>query len=256
MFGYYWHMNWLLYMSLFHLFLWCQNRWVKRTRTDGVDADLAMFQVDGPGTREGPYSNLGCAVNSWPFDSFGCAGRSIWNNRTAILKQRKRFLYREQQPFHVDAEYFIKMWFGKYPQGCEFQQACIGKEDIDSTVLPLHRGVQMIKICEIWDVTLNTGDFFADLLDSCIKFALAEIVDKNVRALCDESLCCGEAYATVSAVMTAIFPSSLFMILAYVGNIWVFKSTIIIPPVDQGEKDIIRIFVQVVVQVRDWNKKF
>ena len=107
-------------------------------------------------------------------------------------------MYREYQPFHVDAEYFIKMRFGNCPQWCEFQQACIGEEDIYSAFLLLHRGLQPIKICEIWDVTLNTGDVFADLLDSCLKFALAEIVDKNVRTLCDESLCHGEAYAIVS----------------------------------------------------------
>ena len=37
---------------------------VNRTRIDGVDADLALFQIDCPSTREGPYGDLGCAVNT------------------------------------------------------------------------------------------------------------------------------------------------------------------------------------------------
>lgn len=41
------------------------------TRTDGVDADLALFQIDSPGTCEGPDGGLGCAVNTGPFESFG-----------------------------------------------------------------------------------------------------------------------------------------------------------------------------------------
>jgi hypothetical protein len=53
----------------------------------------------------------------------------------------------------------------------------------------LHRRVQLIKICD--------GDVFADLLDSCIEFALVVIVDKYIRVLCDEPLCRDEAYATV-----------------------------------------------------------
>ena len=47
------------------------HRCVYRTRTDGVDADLALLQIDSPGTREGSDGGLGCAVNTGPFESFG-----------------------------------------------------------------------------------------------------------------------------------------------------------------------------------------
>ena len=47
------------------------HRCVYRTRTDGVDADHALLQIDSPGTREGSDGGLGCAVNTGPFESFG-----------------------------------------------------------------------------------------------------------------------------------------------------------------------------------------
>ena len=47
------------------------GRGVNRARTDGVDADLAVFQVDCPCTRKRSYSGLGCAVNTESLEPFG-----------------------------------------------------------------------------------------------------------------------------------------------------------------------------------------
>jgi hypothetical protein len=51
------------------------------------------------------------------------------------------------------------------------------KEYIDSTFLLINHVVQTIKICQIWDVTLNTDDIFAYLVDCFIKLALTSAGD-------------------------------------------------------------------------------
>jgi hypothetical protein len=79
-----------------------EARCVGRTRTDGVDTDFAVFEVDRPRTRERPYRGLGCPVNTQSLVSFGPVDRSSENDRTTVLKERKCFLYREQKPFHID----------------------------------------------------------------------------------------------------------------------------------------------------------
>jgi hypothetical protein len=64
------------------------HRCVNRTRTYGVDSDLALFQLDCPGASERPYGGFGCAVNGCRWESFGCSDRSIQNDGTpsSVLK--------------------------------------------------------------------------------------------------------------------------------------------------------------------------
>ena len=57
------------------------------------------------------------------------------------------------------------MGFSNPSDMCEFDDAGVGKKDIDVAFLLLHRGIQPIQICEICHVTLKTGDVFADLFD-------------------------------------------------------------------------------------------
>jgi hypothetical protein len=60
---------------------------------------------------------------------------------------------------------------------------------------------------------LNTCDVvFADLLDCRIKLALAATCDENMCPFFHKPLCRGQTYAAASPVMTATFPSSLFII--------------------------------------------
>ena len=53
-----------------------EGRCVYRTRTNGVDTDLALFQIDGPRTSEGSDGRLCCAVNTHRLVSFGSYDRS------------------------------------------------------------------------------------------------------------------------------------------------------------------------------------
>ncbi len=58
-----------------------------------------------------------------------------------------------------------------------------GEDDIDATVLLLHRGIQAIKVRETGDIPLNRGHILADLSYCCIQFALTATGDVDVRAL-------------------------------------------------------------------------
>ena len=44
-------------------------RRVDRTRTNGIDTDLALFKIDCPSARERPYRGLGRAVNTEPLEA-------------------------------------------------------------------------------------------------------------------------------------------------------------------------------------------
>jgi hypothetical protein len=61
---------------------------------------------------------------------------------------------------------------------------------------------------------LNTGNvvFASDLVYSCIEFALAATIDKNISTLFYEPLCRGKAYAAAAACDDCTFPSSRFMV--------------------------------------------
>ena len=50
-----------LFLSLYRAI---EDGCVDRARADGVDADLAVFQIDRPCTSKRPYCSLGCTVNS------------------------------------------------------------------------------------------------------------------------------------------------------------------------------------------------
>jgi hypothetical protein len=65
---------------------------------------------------------------------------------------------------------------------------------------------------------LDTGDVvvvIADLLYCRVEFALTSAGDENVGTLVDEPLCRGKAMPLLPPVITATFPSSLFILFFY-----------------------------------------
>ena len=48
----------------------------------------------------------------------------------AVLKQRKRLLHGEKKPFDVDAECFVEVGFGDFPQGGQFPNAGVGEQNV------------------------------------------------------------------------------------------------------------------------------
>ena len=115
------------------------------------------------------------------------------------MQQRQRLLHSEEQPFDVAVERVIKVFLSDCAKRSEFAAAGIRKDDVDAALLLLHNRVQPIKIREIRDIALNPCDVLADLLHRRIEFALTATGDKNICALCDESLCRGETDTAIPA---------------------------------------------------------
>src|SRR5215213_682123 len=81
------------------------------------------------------------ALYTKPANSLGCGHRGIQIDGTtattaAILKQRKRLLHGEQKSFDVDAECFVEVGFGDFPQWRQFPNAGVGEQNVDAAVLP------------------------------------------------------------------------------------------------------------------------
>jgi hypothetical protein len=128
---------------------WC----VYRAGTDGVDADPALLQIYRPGARKRAHGCLGCVVDTKSANPLGCGHRGIQNDgaaAAAILKQRKRLLHGEQKPFDVDAECFVEVSFGNFPQWGQFPNAGVGEQDVDVALLSLlHSGIQPVKVRKV-----------------------------------------------------------------------------------------------------------
>src|SRR5690349_9343237 len=84
-----------------------------RARADGVDTDLALFQVERPGARERSHGSLGSAVDAESFPCcHGSGSRSVEDDRTALVQERQRLLHGEEDAFHIGVEGVMKLLFG------------------------------------------------------------------------------------------------------------------------------------------------
>jgi hypothetical protein len=70
-------------------------------RTNGVDADLAVFEIRAECAREGTHGGFGCAVHAERGRSCYGDDRRIQSDRASILKERERFLHGEQKTLDV-----------------------------------------------------------------------------------------------------------------------------------------------------------
>src|SRR5258707_13732024 len=105
---------------------------------DGVDTDMAIFQVERPGARERAHGSLGSAVDAESF--LHCSGSenpSVEDDRTALVQERQRLLHREEDAFHIGVEGVSKLFLGNIAQGGSSSAASVGKEHIDAAMLPL-----------------------------------------------------------------------------------------------------------------------
>src|ERR1700681_4403448 len=81
------------------------------------------------------------------------------------------------------------MLFGDGPKGNKFANAGVGENDIDS---PLHLRdgfVKTIKVSQLGNVSLNSGNVGADCLHGLVEFLLAAARDEDIGTLLDEQLC-------------------------------------------------------------------
>src|SRR6266850_4265346 len=81
------------------------------------------------------------------------------------------------------------MLFGDGPKGNKFANAGVGKNNIDS---PLHLSdglVKTIKVSQLGNVSLDSGNVGADCAHGIVEFLLAAARDENIGTLSHEELC-------------------------------------------------------------------
>src|SRR5580693_5002367 len=91
------------------------------------------------------------------------------------------------------------MLFGNGSKGNEFAHAGISENDVDS---PLGLGyglVETIKVGQLGDVALNSGNVGADCLRSLVEFLLATARYEDIGTLFDEKFCRSELNPFCSA---------------------------------------------------------
>src|SRR5262245_64592469 len=71
-------------------------------------------------------------------------------------------------------------------------------EDVEASLLPLHRDEQPVEVREVGDVAWHAGDMLADLPDRCFEFRLTAAGDEDVGALGDEPPGGGQADAAAA----------------------------------------------------------
>jgi hypothetical protein len=73
------------------------------------------------------------------------------------------------------------------------------EHDVQAPAAVGHRGVELVEIPLLTDITLHAGDVLADFLHRRIEFGMTPSADEDVRALLDEPLGGGQAYACRTA---------------------------------------------------------
>src|SRR6266481_3742287 len=176
---------------------------------DGVDPDLAVFQIGGPRTRKRTHSSLGCAVNAKCRHALHGNDGSVQDDGPSVDQQRKRLLYGEEKSFDIRAERLVEMRLGDGSQRSEFTAAGIGEDNINAACFLLDRRIQPVEVRKVRYVALNSGDVLADQLDGLIEFALTATGDEDLGTLCDKALRGGEADAAVASGYDCYFPFEL-----------------------------------------------
>src|ERR1700733_8417107 len=76
------------------------------------------------------------------------------------------------------------------PKGNKFSKAGVGENNIDS---PFYLGnglVKTIKVGQLGNVSLNSGNVGADFLDGLVELFLPAASDEHIGTLFDKKLCC------------------------------------------------------------------
>src|SRR4029077_19906224 len=146
---------------------------VDRTGTYRVDANVAILQVRGPRARERTQRGFRRAVNAIRGKPFASHDGRVQDDRAAVRYQWKRFLHREQQPFHIGAEDRVEMLLGDRAERRVRGYTRIREHDVELALLALDLRKEPVEIGELCDVTLHAGDIFADVLQSCSQLRVA-----------------------------------------------------------------------------------
>jgi len=105
------------------------------------------------------------------------------------------------------------MLFGDCPEGNKFANASVGKNNIDSPLYLRDGLVETIKVGQFGNVSLYARNVAADRLYGLVEFLLATARDEDVRTSLTNSFAAANPIPSVPAVITAVLPSRLWVIV-------------------------------------------
>ena len=85
------------------------------------------------------------------------------------------------------------------PSGGQRQEAGVGEQDVEASLLTLYGGEQPVEVRQVRDVAPHAGYVLTDLPHRLIEFCLAAAGDEDISPFVYELFCRGEANATVAA---------------------------------------------------------
>jgi hypothetical protein len=186
-----------------------QARGVDGAGAYGVHADVALFQVGGPGAREGTDGGFCGALNAIRRETFTGDDGGVEDDGGAVGEQRKGFLHGEEQAFHVDVEDGVEVLFGDFPEGSVGGDASVGEDDVEFAFLLLDLREEAIEIGEAGNVSLNSGYVFSNLLYRGRQLGITAAGYKDVRAFVDKPRGCRQPDAAVTTCDKCNFPREL-----------------------------------------------
>jgi hypothetical protein len=186
------------------------SRCVDGTGTHDIDADLPFLELIGPCAGEGADRRLGCAIDAKRRHSFDGNDRGVEHDGPAIGYKWKGFLHREEDAFNIRVEGLVKMLFGYLFDGGELAASSIGKQDIDMAMLLLDLCVELIEVCEVAGVGLDTGRTGPDLFKASSSTSLRRPVMMTFAPSETKRFAVARPIPLVPPVTSAIFPSSFF----------------------------------------------
>src|SRR5260370_41551221 len=78
------------------------------------------------------------------------------------------------------------------PKRNKFSNAGVGENNIDAPLDPRDCVVKTIKVSQLGNVSLNSGNVGADFLHGVVEFLLAAAGDEHIGTLFAEKLCCSQ----------------------------------------------------------------
>src|ERR1700736_3861476 len=150
---------------------------------------MTVLQICSPGSHQRADCSLTRGVDAEGCGTLNARDGAVENDRATIPQERQCLLHRKQRSPYIDVEQLVEMLFGDGPKGNKFANAGVGENNIDS---PLYLGnglVKTIKVSQLGDVSLYSGNVGADCLHGVVEFLLAAARDENIGTLFDEKFC-------------------------------------------------------------------
>ena len=151
-----------------------------------------------------------CAIDAERRHSFDGNDRGVEHDGPAIGHKWKRFLHCEEDTLNIRVESLIKVLLGYLVDGGKLADSSIGKQDIDTAMLLLDLGVELVEVCKVASVGLDTCRTRPDLFYGVVEHVLAATGMMTFAPSETKRFAVARPIPLVPPVTSAIFPSSFF----------------------------------------------